>query len=95
MLRAVRELGNKSFSSAPSEKDLDVLLCNGKEPIRLSQAAFFNRFVKQQELQYQGIDVLDGHSLLKVKDWPQDDQFSQRMVRHNQVGYLLQIPLMG
>lgn len=89
MLRAVRELGNIRFASTQTEKDLDVLMCNGGEPIKLSQAAFFTRFVRQQELQFLDGAVLEDQPLLKVKDWPQDDQFSQRMVRHNQVGPLL------
>jgi len=65
-------------------------MCDTGRLVQMSQSAFFTRFTAQQELQYQGLAVPDSQPMLKVKDWPQDEQFSRRMARHNQVSHRLE-----
>lgn len=47
------------------------------------QGAFFDRYKKGGYYSYEA----EGQQpmMLKVKDWPPDDEFKQRLVRHNQV----------
>ncbi len=57
-----------------------VLDCRNWEVEEMPEIRFFEGYEK---------GVVDARGLprmLKVKDWPPDEDFKQRMVRHNQVG---------
>ncbi|GAX81301.1 hypothetical protein CEUSTIGMA_g8732.t1 [Chlamydomonas eustigma] len=94
MMRACRDLKDSSADS----KTLQVLHCNGRAIEEMRQSTFFQKFVSQQEEAYtreirmEGHDDVEEQPMLKVKDWPQDDHFSLRLVRHNQ-DFLEMLPL--
>ena len=95
MLRACRELGNKKQrprgpaggASESSEalalivvdKELEVLDCETGLFEGMTQHAFFRGYMRTGERE--GGD----ERMIKVKDWPPEEDFSSRLVRHNQV----------
>lgn len=98
MMRACRELGNKKKQKAsggpePSnssevliDKELEVLDCMTNQFELMSQHAFFRGYVMAGESG--GV----GKRMIKVKDWPPEEDFSSRLVRHNQ-DFLEMLPL--
>ena len=91
-MRACRENGSQKAATTTVEKELDVIDCANNKMITMTQHSFFAKFVKQEDVNFR---MLKGEvqptsdeasqPLLKVKDWPQEEHFSVRMVRHNQV----------
>ncbi len=57
-----------------------MLDCRDFRLMQLSQHAFFQHYMSGTELYDDGTP-----RMLKVKDWPPEEHFRTRMVRHNQV----------
>lgn len=73
MLRAVRELGSKRFNT-DRDMDIEVLDCTSSwGVISMSQAQFFHGYRRYMNEQ-----------MLKVKDWPPQAHFKERLPRHHQ-----------
>ena len=65
----------------PLPVPLQVLDCKGFTPLHMTQQAFFQHYMH-------GTEIDAGKPrMLKVKDWPPDEHFSVRLVRHHQVSH--------
>ena len=64
----------------PCPVNPQVLDCRGFLQTTMSQHAFFQHYMTGSEVDEEGRP-----RMLKVKDWPPEEHFRVRMVRHNQV----------
>jgi lysine-specific demethylase 3 len=75
--RAMTDMSNKRLGTDAS-RDVSVIDCESGETVTRSIGEFFKGFDSRAYRE----SKLQQHGLLKLKDWPSEDDFRQKMPRH-------------